>query len=290
LDLIDERFLKNPDTEYTYIYSTIMALRFHGEEPTSKLPRERLLASMRLLLDNPEFADQVIPDLARWEDWSVLDRLVAMFKASDKNGYVRQPVVTYLTVASEQTGELGTRAQKSLEELEQLDPEGVRQARSLMAFGALGRARASATTVADGSTTPNESEDASTSPEVTEGLAATPAEIQEAEAAKPADFLDPENFSQSQAPEDESTESEVTNSGPGGPKTDTSQPEESDEVSQKAATPVAAAAATGSSPPNVVTAPVQESELNTYLAVGVPLAAAALLVGIYWVILRAGAV
>ena len=163
--LIDDRFLKNPNTEYTYIYSTIMALRFHGDEPSSKLPRERLLASMRLLLDNPEFADQVIPDLSRWEDWSVLDRLVAMFKTSDKNGYVRQPVVTYLTVASEQPGDVGTRAQTALTELEQLDPEGVKQARSLMAFGALGRARASTPAATADTTKPStEAADSSTVP------------------------------------------------------------------------------------------------------------------------------
>ena len=49
-----DRFLKNPKAEYTHIYSTIMALRFHGDENTSVVPHERLLASMRLLLDNPD--------------------------------------------------------------------------------------------------------------------------------------------------------------------------------------------------------------------------------------------
>ena len=70
----------------------------------SNVWRPRLLSSMRLLLDNPDFADQVILDLSRWEDWSVLDRVVDMFKKSDAKGFVRQPVVSYLTVASEQPG------------------------------------------------------------------------------------------------------------------------------------------------------------------------------------------
>ena len=108
---------------------------------------------MRLLLDNPDFADQVIPDLARWEDWSVLDRLVAMYKQGDEKSYVRQPVVTYLTVASEQPGDVGTRAKAALAELEKLDPEGVKQAQSLMAFGFLARAR-DAKPVATGATRP----------------------------------------------------------------------------------------------------------------------------------------
>src|SRR4051794_7570307 len=141
LELVENRFLKNPHAEYTHIYSTIMALRFHGDENTGVLPKERLLASMRLLLNNQDFADQVILDLSRWEDWSVLDRIVEMFKTSDSKGYVRQPVVSYLTVASEQPGDVGTRAKAAMAELEKLDPETVKTARSLMAFGALGRAR-----------------------------------------------------------------------------------------------------------------------------------------------------
>ena len=284
LDLIDDRFLKNPDTEYTYIYSTIMALRFHGEEPSSKLPRERLLASMRLLLDNPEFADQVIPDLARWEDWSVLDRLVSMFKSSDKNGYVRQPVVTYLTVASEQPGELGKRAQTALTELEQLDPEGVKQARSLMAFGALGRARASTPAATADATKP--STEAADSPAVpadaTVGLAASPAEIQEAESANPADFADPEVFTQDEIADDERD-------------TDTNAVEavESNADTSTKSEPVSTPASPVSAAPQPSAVPVPSTstaELNSFLAIGVPLAAAALLMGIYWMILRIGAV
>ena len=53
----------------------------------------------------------MIPDLARWEDWSVLDRLVEMYKTGDEKSYVRQPVVTYLTVASEQPGDVGDAGQ-----------------------------------------------------------------------------------------------------------------------------------------------------------------------------------
>jgi hypothetical protein len=245
LDLIDERFLSNPDAEYTHVYSTIMALRFHGEEDTSVLPRERLLASMRLLLDNPDFADQVILDLSRWDDWSVLDRLVEMFKTADKNGYVRQPIVTYLTVASEQPGDVGPRAAAALAELERLDPKTVEQARSLMAFGALGRARASG----DGSGASRPAED--TTADATEEFAAsaTGDQTDTADIPDPAAYeeRDPASGNAAQLP-----------------------------AKKAPAIPVAEATA----PP----------ELNRLLVVGVPLAAAVLLMGIYWLILRAGAV
>jgi hypothetical protein len=294
LDLIDDRFLTNPNTEYTYIYSTIMALRFHGEEPSSTLPRERLLASMRLLLDNPEFADQVIPDLARWEDWSVLDRLVNMFKSSDKNGYVRQPVVTYLTVASEQPGDLGKRAQTALNELEQIDPEGVKQARALMAFGALGRARASSAANANTATATSDTDESPSTPaNATQDLAASPAEIQEAETAKPADFADPESFTSGDAISEPDTGTKDTTAIESNAATP-NEPQVSTPTAtsvEQPAPPTEGSEAVGKTAPNSLASPAPEKpELNSFLAVGVPLAAAALLMGVYWFILRLGAV
>ncbi len=189
LDLIDERFLKNPKVEYTHAYMTIMALRFHGEE-SDAVPKPRLLASMRLLLDNPDFADQVIPDLARWEDWSVLDRLVAMYKQGDEKSYIRQPVVTYLTVASEQPGDVGTRAKAALADLERLDPEGVKRAQSLMAFGFLARAR-DARPIATGAQRPAATETATAN----EGFAAGAADAA-AENADSGSIPNPAEFGQ----------------------------------------------------------------------------------------------
>jgi hypothetical protein len=138
LPLIEQRFLANPDAEYTHVYATIMALRFHGEE-TDVLPRERLLDAMRLVLDNPDIADQVITDLSRWEDWSILDRLVAKFKDSQQDAWIRQPVISYLLTAAEQPGDVGQQATTALTELEELDPQGVKRARSYMAFGLFAR-------------------------------------------------------------------------------------------------------------------------------------------------------
>lgn len=134
LPLVEEKFLSNPKAEYSHIYAAFMALRFHGEE-TDVLPRERLLQSMRLLLDNEEIADQVVADLSRWEDWSVMDRLVSLFENSDTDGWIRQPVISYLLTAAEQPGDVGERANNALAELEELDPELVKRTRKYMSFG-----------------------------------------------------------------------------------------------------------------------------------------------------------
>ena len=275
LDLVENRFLKNPHADYTHIYSTIMALRFHGDENTGVLPRERLLGSMRILLKNPEFADQVILDLSRWEDWSVMDQLVEMFKTSDEKGYVRQPVVSYLTVASEQEGEVGSHAKVAMAELEKLDPDTVKTARSLMAFGALGRARGAASSASSTAAKDKEKTDAATaegavSPaDATQGFAASP----EDEKTDTTKIPDPATFGQKKEQGDAAAGNVEKASDVKAP------------ASAKADAAPAPSAASGGAKPQAVTA-----QANPILVAGLPLVAAVLLMGVYWLILRAGAV
>jgi hypothetical protein len=278
LDLIDERFLKSPNVEYAYIYSTIMALRFHGES-TDVLPKPRLLASMRLLLDNPDFADQVIPDLARWEDWSVMDRLVGMFKAGDEKSYVRSPVITYLSVASEQPGDVGKRATAALAELERLDPQAVKNARSMMAFGFLARARSNtatgAATRADAkanakTTAASEKDDGSKAPAdmASAGFEASAADVKSDDPVSSKDIPDPASFD---GPKDN-----PASTNPAPLKIDLSVGE----------TPLPfqrTADAAGSAGRAV-------ASFSRPMMIGLPLAAVVLLVGLFWAILRRGAV
>ena len=82
MPLIEDLFLKDANAEYSDTYAAIMALRFHGTE-SEAIPRPDLLAGLRCVLDRPQLADLVIPDLARWEDWSVMPQLVQLFKTAD---------------------------------------------------------------------------------------------------------------------------------------------------------------------------------------------------------------
>lgn len=128
MTLVEDLFLKDKDAEYTDTYATIMALRFHGTEEKI-IPKERLLQGIRLMLDRPQLADLVIPDLARWEDWSVMDRLVDLFKSSDdESNWVRVPVVNYLRACPL------PEAKTKLDELAKLDPETVKRANSFFPF------------------------------------------------------------------------------------------------------------------------------------------------------------
>ncbi len=96
IPLIDELFLANKQAPYADTYAAIMAVRFHGTEG-DVIPRSKLVDSLHHVLDRKDLADLVIPDLARWSDWSQIDRLTELFiQADDDNNWVRVPVVNYL--------------------------------------------------------------------------------------------------------------------------------------------------------------------------------------------------
>ncbi len=127
LDLVDALFIDRTARRvpFTETYAAVMALRFLGEE-SSVVPRERVLESLRRLLADPKLADLVIADLARWEDWSVIDRLAELFEgADDDNLFVREPIVNYLKSCPD------PRAVDVLARLEKIDPEAFRRAATL---------------------------------------------------------------------------------------------------------------------------------------------------------------
>jgi len=132
LDLIDRLFLdrRGRDVPFTETYAAVMALRFLGEE-SDVVPRERVLQSLRILLEEPKLADLVIADLARWQDWSAIDRLADLFEKADAdNIFVREPVVNYLRACPR------PEAATTLARLEKIDPEAVRRAATLAGFAA----------------------------------------------------------------------------------------------------------------------------------------------------------
>jgi len=131
LPLVEELFLNKKQEEFTDIFSVVMALRFLGQEDNGPIPRERLVQSMRLVLDHPRLADQAIMDLARWKDWSVMDRLVQLFTSSDPETttWVRIPVINYLRACPL------PKAKEYIEQLRKIDPKAVQQSETLYAVG-----------------------------------------------------------------------------------------------------------------------------------------------------------
>jgi hypothetical protein len=269
LDLIDEEFFKPAKVEYSYVYAASLALRFIAEE-TNIVPRDRLLRSARLLLDNDQFADQIILDLARWEDWSVMDRLIEMFKKSDASGYVRAPIVAYLLAAVEQTGPVGEKANRAVAELERIDAEAVKRARTQMAFGFLQRAKTVAPAAGaqrSDSQAAGEPDGSAANANVSDGLSA---------AASGAD-----GASSAEIPPDPAAF--VAKGSVGTDRTGRNG------AQVAAAEPAPTATVTGLNGTSATATEASPETLNTFLVIGLPLAAAALLVAVFWIILRGNA-
>ncbi|MBI2824109.1 MAG: hypothetical protein HYX69_05370 [Planctomycetia bacterium] len=124
MPLVEDLFLKNDKSEYLDTYSAIVALRFLGQE-TTIVPKERLVEALKHMLDRPQLADLVISDLARWQDWSAMDKLVALFKnANEESSWVRVPVVQYLRACPD------PKAKEYIDELAKIDPDAVKRANS----------------------------------------------------------------------------------------------------------------------------------------------------------------
>jgi hypothetical protein len=122
LPLIEELFLANQKADYADTYAAIMAIRFHGTDGGVIDPK-RLVVSLHHMLERPELADLVIPDLAKWEDWAAMDRLVDLYKTADeKNSWVRVPVINYLRACPL------PKAKELLKECEKIDPAAVKRA------------------------------------------------------------------------------------------------------------------------------------------------------------------
>lgn len=125
MELVSKTFFEDPDCEFTNTMLAMQALRFHAAE-TEVIPKARIVAAARHVLDRDEARDMVIPDLARWEDWSVMERLVKIFRESDgDDNWIRVPIASYLFACPL------PQAKVYLEELKEMDPSSIARARYL---------------------------------------------------------------------------------------------------------------------------------------------------------------
>ncbi len=128
LATVDELFLNNQSAPYADTYAAIMAVRFHGTEG-EVIQRSALVESLHHVLDRKDLADLVIPDLARWQDWTQIDRLTDLFLKSDPdNNWIRVPVINYLRACPLD------KAKEAIAKLEEVDPESVKRANTFFSI------------------------------------------------------------------------------------------------------------------------------------------------------------
>ncbi len=83
LQKIEQTKFLSQTVPYSETLAATQALRFMWTYGEGRISKERLRKSMRLLLDRPEITDLVVADLARWNDWEVLERLMEMYGAEE---------------------------------------------------------------------------------------------------------------------------------------------------------------------------------------------------------------
>ena len=122
LPLIKEKFLANEKADYVDLTNVMEALRFHATE-TDVMSTDDIVPVVRSILDHPEHADIVIEDLARWGDWTVMEKLVKRFKELDEeSNWQRVPIIAYMLECPR------PEAAKHLEELKEIDQEAFERA------------------------------------------------------------------------------------------------------------------------------------------------------------------
>ena len=135
LPFVRKRFLQDPKVPFGEVYAAVLALRFHGQQEQI-LPREQVIQALHDVLNRPPLVDLVLPDLARWEDWSLVDRLGRLFEElGPQEQFVRPAIVRYMLVCPR------PEARQLLARWEKQHPRLVRQARLLPAGAARGVAR-----------------------------------------------------------------------------------------------------------------------------------------------------
>ncbi len=126
---------KEINLPFSETYAVMQALRFMWTYEPDRIPKDRLKQSMHILLDRQELADLVITDLARWKDWSVQDRLVALYDDQEfAIPAIRRAIIRYLITCSQDKGpknadgaqdtpEFALKAEQQLKVIEQKDPK-----------------------------------------------------------------------------------------------------------------------------------------------------------------------
>ena len=101
METIDRSKLRDKKAPFSETYAAMQALRFMWTYGNGRVSKERLRQSMRELLDRPELADLVVADLARWEDWSVQNRLMQLYGQGEYSiPSIKRAIVRYLLTAA----------------------------------------------------------------------------------------------------------------------------------------------------------------------------------------------
>ncbi|MDZ4684433.1 MAG: hypothetical protein SH850_05035 [Planctomycetaceae bacterium] len=122
------------------VYAVINLLRFLWQFAADRVPQANVAAALRPLVDRPQFAEVAIVDLARWKDWSVLDKIIARYgEPPFETPEAKRKAITFALACIKdggndpQPGTPAKQARRFIERLRTEDPEMLRNAERFFA-------------------------------------------------------------------------------------------------------------------------------------------------------------
>ena len=152
LDVLS-RHAFSEDTPSSEAFALQQAVRFLWDHGEGRISPEALRAALRPLVDDPQFAELVIVDLTRWEDFELVDQLIDQYSEEDFANLPTQTAIAryYLAISGldaegRPVSEVAAiaRAGEHLAALRERDPEVVERAERMF------RSLADAATADDG--------------------------------------------------------------------------------------------------------------------------------------------
>jgi len=112
------------------------AIRYFWTYGKDRIPRSRLEAAMRILLDNPTLSQMALTDLTRWKDWGLQPRLMELYGTKGYDDAEMKTAIINFLIAStkdvpkdaESVPEHAREAGEFLSRLRERDPKLVAQA------------------------------------------------------------------------------------------------------------------------------------------------------------------
>lgn len=92
LEFLVSSRLANPDAPTSEVFNAMSAVKYAWEYESGLFDKESLRASLRPLLKREEFQEIIVTDLARWEDWSVINELAELSTTTDQDGVIRSTI------------------------------------------------------------------------------------------------------------------------------------------------------------------------------------------------------
>ncbi|HVJ87149.1 MAG TPA: hypothetical protein VM452_15950 [Caulifigura sp.] len=134
--MLEEKLATNTK-QFSDTYAAMQTLRFMWQYAQNRVSKDRLRLAMRMLIERPEFADLAIKDLARWEDWDVMPKLMEIYDSpSHGSSQTKRAVALFLITLSKKKVADGDQvmakhvatAKTHLEDLKTRDPKIVKDA------------------------------------------------------------------------------------------------------------------------------------------------------------------